>query len=210
MSLSPWLHLNSSLYITTSFKNKTSRRLLQDGGVEGHVLTSSCESAKIIANCWTIIDRRTLEKKVPHVQRQRRSHNKRADGRNQEKIKSHTCWMGNPQTGKQLYHRGSPTVGKVLNPNSGFTIWEFGKGTKNPQGIWCWRPAGFDCRTSTGLGETKTPLLDGTKSYVYQDPGKRNTDPTGDGTLTLLETEPDLPASVGLSPAEVQVSRDSP
>ena len=45
--------------------------------------------------------------------------------------------MGNPQTGKQLYHRGSPTVGKVLNPKSGFTIWEFGKETRNPQGIRC-------------------------------------------------------------------------
>ena len=32
----------------------------------------------------------------------------------------------------------------------------------------------------------------------------------GKGTLTPQETEPDLPASVGLSPAEIQVGRDSP
>ena len=35
--------------------------LVQDGGVEGHVLVSSCESSKIATSCVTTIYRRTLE-----------------------------------------------------------------------------------------------------------------------------------------------------
>ena len=34
---------------------------LEDGGIKGHTLTPSCESTGITTNCWTIIDRRTLE-----------------------------------------------------------------------------------------------------------------------------------------------------
>ena len=41
-----------------------------------------------------------------------------------------------------------------------FQAWGFKKGTGNPQGIWPWRPAGFDYNTSTGLGETETPVLE--------------------------------------------------
>ena len=33
----------------------------QDGGVEGHALTPSCENTRITTSCWTIIDRKTLE-----------------------------------------------------------------------------------------------------------------------------------------------------
>ena len=50
--------------------------LVQDGGVEGHALISSCESTKITTSCLTTINRMTLEpikKKIPHIQRQRRS-----------------------------------------------------------------------------------------------------------------------------------------
>ena len=50
---------------------------------------------------------------------------------------------------------------------------------------------GIDCRTSTGLGETETPLLE---ECVHRDPGE--------GAVNPGETEPDLPASVGGSPAE--------
>ena len=37
------------------------RRLVLDGGVEGRELTPSCESTGIITNCWTVIDKKTLE-----------------------------------------------------------------------------------------------------------------------------------------------------
>ena len=54
---------------------------------------------------------------------------------------------------------------------------------------------GIDCRTSTGLGETEIPLLEGTQKVVCAlGPRGRISDPQ--------ETEADLPASVGGSPAE--------
>ena len=44
-------------------KNKNSQpwRLVQDGRSEGRALTPSCESTEITTNCWTIVDRKTLE-----------------------------------------------------------------------------------------------------------------------------------------------------
>ena len=44
-----------------SFLIKNFPRLVQDVRVEGHALTPSCESTWITTNCWTIIDRKTLE-----------------------------------------------------------------------------------------------------------------------------------------------------
>ena len=58
---------------------------------------------------------------------------------------------------------------------------------------------GFDCRTSTGLGETETPLLEGTHKIVCASG-------PGEGAVTSGETEADLPASVGGSPAEPGVA----
>ena len=43
---------------------------VQDGGVEGHALTPYYERTRITTNCWTIIDRKTLEltkKDTPHT-----------------------------------------------------------------------------------------------------------------------------------------------
>ena len=77
------------------------------------------------------------------------------------KLKSCTCWVGDPQTAWQLYHGSSYSVVKVLSPTSGFWACSSSKGTRNSWGTWLWRPAGFDCRTSTVPGETKTPLLEG-------------------------------------------------
>ena len=57
---------------------------------------------------------------------------------------------------------------------------------------------GIDCRTSTGLGETETPLLEGTHKVVCTSGHKgRSSDP--------IEAERDLPASVGGSPEEAGV-----
>ena len=41
--------------------------------------------------------------------------------------------------------------------------------TGNPfvQGIWSWRPVGFGHKTSTGLGETETPVLEGTSKVLH-------------------------------------------
>ena len=56
---------------------------------------------------------------------------------------------------------------KVLNPMSGFPAWGYNKGTGNSQGIWPWSPGGFDYRTSTGLGETETPVLEDTNKTLH-------------------------------------------
>ena len=75
-------------------------------------------------------------------------------------------------------------------------------GTGKSQGIWPWRPVGFDYRTSTRLGEIETSVLQCTKkSYTHQHQRK--------GAVTPRETEPKLPASVGGSPAEVWVGSGS-
>ena len=53
---------------TTIYKIDTTA-LNQDGGVEGHALTPSCENTRITTSCWTGIDRKTLEltkKDTPH------------------------------------------------------------------------------------------------------------------------------------------------
>ena len=146
---------------------------VQDGGIEGRVLTPSCESPRITTSCWTIIDRKTLEltKKDTPQPNKRRSHSEMVGGAQSQyyhkKIKSYNCWVGDSQTGKQLYHRSPPTgVEKVLSSMSGFPIWGSGNGRRNSQRIKLWRLAGFDCRTSTGLGETETPLLEGTHKIV--------------------------------------------
>ena len=63
----------------------------------------------------------------------------------------YSYWVDNPQTGDQLYQRSFHTVMKVLRPTTDFPTWGSSKGTENPQGIWPWRPVGFDNRTSMGL-----------------------------------------------------------
>ena len=50
---------------------------------------------------------------------------------------------------------------KVLKLMSGFPAWESNKGTGNPQGIWPWRPARFDYKTSAGLGQNENSSLGG-------------------------------------------------
>ena len=57
---------------------------------------------------------------------------------------------------------------KVLSPTSGFPTWGSSNGSRNPQRIRLWRPAGFDCRTSMGLGGNRDSTLGGhTQSTVH-------------------------------------------
>ena len=51
----------------------------------------------------------------------------------------------------QFYQINSCTVKKALGPTEDVLTWGSGKGTENPQGIWLWRPVGFEYRTYTGL-----------------------------------------------------------
>ena len=101
-----------------------------------------------------------------------------------------------PQTAEQLYQRNSLTVKKVLGPTTDFPTWGSSKGPENPQGIWLWRPVGFDYRTSTGLGKQ---TLGGHRQNLMCTRSHEK------GRVSLQETEPDLPVSVQESPVEVWV-----
>ena len=137
--------------------------LVQDGRVEGYVLISSCEGTQITTSCWVTINR-TLEiikKDTPHSKT--RSHSEMVGG-------AQSWWNQIPYplggwptnwrtiTPKKLSHCCEPQVGLP----SQFPA----KGTANsqiPQGIWPWRPAGLDYKTSTRLGETWDSSLGGHK-----------------------------------------------
>ena len=55
--------------------------LVRDDGVEGHALISSCKAPKSqLLNSHVQEDSGTHQKKIPHVQRQRRSHNEMVEG----------------------------------------------------------------------------------------------------------------------------------
>ena len=62
-----------------------------------------------------------------------------------------------------------------------FPTWGSGKGTENPQGIWFWRPVGFENRTSSGLGKQ---TLGGHKQNLVHTRSQEK------------ETDPDLPVGV--------------
>ena len=99
------------------------------------------------------------------------------------RIPHQLSYQGSPITPKkfnyteQLHQRSSHAVKKVLGPTTDFPTWGSGKGTETPQGIWLWRPVGFDYRTPTGQ-ETDS-LRARTKPCAHQDPGGRSSDPTG-------------------------------
>ena len=58
-----------------------------------------------------------------------------------------------PTDWRVLYQRIPCAVAKVLGPTTDSPTWGSGKGTGNPQGMWLWKPVGFDYRTSTELGK---------------------------------------------------------
>ena len=60
----------------------------------------------------------------------------------------------------------------VKNLMSGFSAWESCKGTRNAKGIWFLKSMRFDYKTYTGLRETETLLLEGTKKILCA-PGPR-------------------------------------
>ena len=143
--------------------------LVQDGGVEGRVLISSCESTKIATSCWTAINRRTLE---PTKKRYPTFEDKEAqqDGR-----RGAIMIKSNPIPARLVTHRLENNNTKQVLA----LLWRFWtscqasqprdlkKGTGNPQGIWPSGPEGFYYRPSTGLGETDPPVVEGTNKILH-------------------------------------------
>ena len=145
------------------------RRLVQDGRVEGHVLTPSCESTRITTNCWTIIDRKTVKvtkKYTPHTKTKEKP---QWDGRRGKiTIKSNpipTGWVTH-KLENNLTTEVQPLEWRFWTPCQASQSGGSGNGRRTSQRIRLWRLAGFDCRTSTGLGETETPLLQGTHNVM--------------------------------------------
>ena len=56
---------------------------------------------------------------------------------------------------------------EVLSSMSSSPDWRSGKETRNTKVIWLWRPAGFDRKTSTGVRDTETLLLEGTNKTLH-------------------------------------------
>ena len=84
----------------------------------------------------------------------------------------------------------------VLSLPSSSSAWGSGIG-RIPQCIWLWRPAGSECRSCTGLGETEAPLLDGAHKISHAlEQGK---------AVTPWEPVPDAPADVKGSLGEAWV-----
>ena len=145
---------------------------------------SSCENTKIPTNCWTAINRRTLEthhKKMPQVKDKGES----AMGQ----LKGVITMRSNPIPARWVTHKLENNNTKIVLP----LLWRFSVPGQASQpgdpakrlGIpreWVWRPAGFDYRTSAGLGETDYSWRAQIKCYMHQDPGERNSDIRGDWT----------------------------
>ena len=74
---------------------------------------------------------------------------------------------------------------------------------RNSHGIWPWRPVGFDYKTSRGQGKQILQSWRAqTKPCMHQDSEER--------AVTHQEIDLKLPPSVGGSPVEAWVTRDSP
>lgn len=125
----------------------------------------TCECTKVATRYWITIDKRMLEpirKKIPHIQEQRRSSNKIVRG-------GTTMIKSNPIPTRWTIHKleiiipNKFSVVKNLSPTSGFPAWGLIKQTdkESPGNLtlkfWL---SEFDCRTSTGLGEAQTQLLE--------------------------------------------------
>ena len=132
------------------------RWLVQYDRVEGHALTPSCESTRITTNCWTIIDRKTLEltkKDTPHPKTKEKP--QWDDRRGAITIKSNLITAGwvthkleNSYTTevhplewrfwapRQASQPGGPAVGEFLENQT-------------------LKASGFDCRILTRLGKQR-------------------------------------------------------
>ena len=105
-------------------------------------------------------------------------------GCNHDKMKSHTCRVGNPQlennNTKKFSHCCEGSRHHIRLPSLGTQQrdWE-------SPGNLTWKSRGFDCRTSTGLGETETPLLEGTNKTLCM-PGPRRKEQRPHRTLRQI------------------------
>ena len=177
---------------------------VQDGGVEGHAISSSCKSTKIITSCWTTIDRRTSEPTERDTPCPKTKKKLQPDGR-----RGTITIKSNPIPAEWVTHNLENINTKEVLP----LLWSF----KTPH------QASQPGDPTKGLGIPRKSDLEGqwdlitrlpqdwgkqrlqswrtqTKFYAYQDIEERSSDSIGNWTKA---------ASVGGSPVEVWVSRGS-
>ena len=172
---------------------------VQYGRVEGRALTPSCKSTGITTNCWTIIDRKTLKltkKDTPHPKTKEKP---QWDGRRGAiTIKSNTItaeWMthkleNNYTTEVHTLEWSFWAPHQTSQPGVQQREEEFPENqTLKASKLWLqdFNNTGRN-RDSTLGGYTQSPLCIRTQ---------------GEGAVIPQETEGDLPACVGGSPAEV-------
>ena len=93
-------------------------------------------------------------------------------GCDHDKIKSHTCWVGNPQLENHNTKKFSHCC-KVLGSTSGFPAWGLNKWTGNLQGIWLGSPEDLIAELPQAWGK-QAPLLEGTnKTLCMPGPGRK-------------------------------------
>ena len=85
--------------------------LVQDGRVEGQALTPSCESTRITTNCWTIIDRKTLELTKKHTLHPKTKEKPQWDGR-----RGAITIKSNPITAGWVTHKLENTYTTEVHP----------------------------------------------------------------------------------------------
>ena len=143
-------------------KFKKQQRTLEDNGVEGLELTSFCKNTKITTNWWTNIDKKdwNLPNKIVYIQRQKRSHNEMVGGALSWYNQS-PCLLGGWPTNWKIIIMQSFSHSRVLSPKPGSPAWGSRIRGRSSQSIWLWRPVGLECRSSTGLEEIETLLLEG-------------------------------------------------
>ena len=119
----------------------------------------------------------TLEsiKKILHAQRQT-SHNEMVGGRNHNKIKPHTLWVGNAHAGQQSHHRSSPP-GVSPKHRAGVPSWRSDNGRRGPQRTRLWWQVGLTAgiprkrgrqRLYSWRARTRTCAKQGLVSLVLQ------------------------------------------
>ena len=89
------------------------------------------------------------------------------------KIRSHTQWWATHKLEKYNTKEVPWLLWRFWAQHPASQPGESHRRTRNPQGIWLWRPAGFDYRMSTGLGK-ETPLSEGVNK-IFCAPGRRET-----------------------------------
>ena len=158
---------------------------LREAGSWKHWLHNIRQPTRITTSFWTIIDRKTIE-----LTKNDTPHTKTKEKPQWDGMRGAITVKSNPITAGWVMYRLENIYTTEVHPLE----WRFWAPRQFPnlvvwqweEEFWenqTWRPVRFDCRTSTGLGKTVAPLLEGTQKVVCtMGPRGRSSDPRGDRT----------------------------